>query len=176
MQRNELKLKTRRREDLQHDDQPLENRDYHRTPHMRRGDGTRSTPVTTSHLKPLVLEHRSRSEGNIIAAQTFDLKSQREVEEAQNKRTFQLPKLRQDTSPRSSILLDKTELKKKIISEPLKDISRETLRPISTCITYNERKRVLQRHIEQEESRFKDDESKRDNLLRWLSEQKVSAN
>lgn len=176
MQKNELKLKMRRREDVEHYDQQLENRDYHRTPRMRRGDGARSTPVTTSHLKPLALEHRSRSEGNIIAAQTFDLKSQHEVKEAQNKRTFQLPKLRQDISPRSSLLLDKTELKKKIILEPVKDISRETLRPNSTCITYNERKRVLQRHIEQEESRFKEDGSKRDNLLRWLSEQKVSAN
>lgn len=174
MQRKELKLKPRRREEVQNDDQQRENKDYSRIPHMRRGEGTRSTPVTTSHLKPLALEHRSRSEGNIIAAQTFDLKGQREVTVAQNKRTLQLPKLRPDISPRSSLLLDSTEPKKKFVSKPVKDISRETLRPLS--ITYSERRRVLQEHIEQEESRFEEDETKRDNLLRWLSEQNISVN
>jgi len=173
MQRKELKLKARRRDEVQHDDQHGENGDYRRIVRTRRGDGTRSTPLTTSHLKPLAFDNRSRSEGNIIAAQTFDLKSQREVSEAQKKQTFQLPKLRPDISPRSSLLVDRTELKKKIISKPVNDISRETLRPLYT--TSNERRRVFQEHVEQEESRFKKDESKRENLLRWLSEQKFTA-
>ena len=172
MQRNKLKLKSRGKEKVQHDDQQWEKRDYHRITRMRRGDGTRSTPLTTSHLKPLAFDNRSRSEGSIIAAQTFDLKSQREVNEANNNQTFQLPKLRPDISPRSS-LLDRTELKKKIISKPVNDIARETLTPLYS--TSNERRRVLQEHIEQEESRFAED-SKRENLLRWLSEQKFSAN
>ena len=170
MQRKELKLEARRREEVQHDDQQWENRDYHRIARMRRGDGTRSTPLTTSHLKTLALDNRSRSEGNIIVAQMFDLKSQREVGEAQKKQTFQLPKLRPDISPRSSLLVDRTELKKKNFSKPVNDISRKTLRPLYT--TSNERRRVFQEHIEQEEGRFEEDESKREHLLRWLSEQK----
>jgi len=174
MQRKELKLKVRRREEIQHDDQQWENRDYHRIARMHRSDGTRSTPLTTSHLKPLAFDNRSRSEDNIIASQMFDLKSQRQVSEAQNKQTFQLPKLRPDISPRSSLLLDRTELKKKIISKPVNDISRETSRPLYT--TSHERRRVFQEHIEQEESRFEEDESKRENLLQWLSEQKFSEN
>ena len=174
MQRKELKLKARRLEEVQHDHQQWEDRDYRRISRMRRGDGTRSTPLTTSHLKPLTIDHRSRSEGNIIAASTFDLKSQREVSEAQNTQTFHLPKLRPDVSPRSSLLLARAELKKKAISKPVNDVSREISRPFS--MTYNDRRQVLQKHIEQEESRFEEDESKRENLLRWLSEQKFSAN
>lgn len=173
MERKELKLKPRRREEVQQDDQQWEKRDNRRITRMRRGDGTRSTPLTTSHLKPLAFDNRSRSEGNIIAAQTFDLKSQREFNEAKNNQTFQLPKLLPDISPRSSLLLDRTELKKNIISKPAKDISREPLTPLYS--TSNERRRILQEHIEQEESRFAED-SKRENLLRWLSKQKFSAN
>lgn len=173
MQRNELKLKSRRKEEVQHDDQQWEKRGYRHITRMHRGDGTRSTPLTTSYLKPLAFDNRSRSEGNIIAAQTFDLKSQREVDEANNNQTFQLPKLRPDISPRSS-LLDRTEVKTKIISKlVVNDISRETLAPLYS--TSNERRRVLQEHIKQEESRFAED-SKRENLLRWLSEQEFSAN
>ena len=174
MQRKELKLKARRTEEVQHDDQQREKSDYHRIPRTRRGDGTRSTPLTTSYLKPLAFDNRSRSESNIIAAQTFDLKSQREVSEAQNERTFQLPKLRPDISPRRSLLLDRTELKKNIISKPVNGISREALRPLYTAS--NERRRVLQEHLTQEESRFEEDESKRENLLRWLSEQNFAPN
>ena len=173
MQRIELKLKSRRKEEVQHDDQQWDKRDYHRITRMRRRDGTRSTPLTASYLKPLAFDNRSRSEGNIITAQTFDLKSQREVNEPKNNQTFQLPKLRPDISPRSSLLLDRTELKKNIISKPVNDISREPLTPLYS--TSNERRRILQEHIEKEESRFAED-SKRENLLRWLSEQKLSAN
>lgn len=175
MQRKDLKLDPRRSDEVQQDEQHRTRReDYPRMPRMHRGDGSKSTPVTTSLLKPLVLNQRSRSEGNLLAAQTYDLKNHREVTVVQNdKRTLRLPKLHQDTSPRSSLLMDTSpELKKKAFSKPVTDVSRETLRPL--VLNNNERRRILKMHIEQEENSYEVDEAKQESLLRWLSEQNVS--
>ncbi|KAL9979791.1 hypothetical protein ACROYT_G017506 [Oculina patagonica] len=170
-----LETQPKKRDEVQQDEQHRTRReDYPRIPRMRRGDGSKSTPVTTSLLKPLVLNQRSRSEGNLLAAQTFDLKNHREVTVVQNdKRTLRLPKLHQDTSPRSSLHMDTSpELKKKTVSKPVMDVPRETLRPL--VINNNERRRILKMHIEQEENSYEVDDAKRESLLRWLSEQNVS--
>lgn len=177
MQRKELKLKSRKSDEFQQQDvqHPTKREDYQPMPRMRRGDGSRSSPVTsTSLLKPLVLNQRSRSEGNLIAAQTFDLKNHGEVTEVPNdKKTLYLPKIRHDTSPRSSLLMDSSELNKKTVSKPVVNVSRETLRPL--VINRSERRRIFQMHIEREESSYEADTAKRECLLRWLSDQNVSA-
>ena len=177
MQGKDLKLKSRRSDDFQQQDEqhPTKREDYHPMPRMRRGDGSKSSPVTsTSLLKPLMLNQRSQSEGNLIAAQTFDLKNHREVTEVQNdKQTLYLPKLRQDTSPRSSLLTDSSELKKKTVSKPVMNVSRGTLRPL--VLNNNERRRIFQMHMEREENSYEAGTAKRESLLRWLSDQNVSA-
>lgn len=174
MQRKELKLKPRRSDELQRDEQHwTERQDYSRMSRMRRGGGSKSSPVTASLLKPLALKHRSRSEGNLLNAQTFDLKNHREVALVQHdKQTLHLPKLLQDNSPKSSLLLDNPGLKKKTVSKPATDASREMLKPLA--INNNERRRILKIHIEQEENSYEVGEAKRESLFRWLSEQNVS--
>lgn len=160
MQRKELRLKSRTSEEVQSDEQQRMAR-----MRMHRGEGSKSSPMR--HLKPLLLSHRSQSEGNLVAERTFDLKSHREVAMVQNEQTLQLPKLHQDKSQRTGLpSWDNPELKR----NTAKDISRETLTTLA--INDKERTRMLKMHIDKEENDYHVDETKRKNLLRWLSEQK----
>ena len=147
----------------------------------RRGEGTKSSPLTTRRdFETPTLSLHSRSEGNLVAAQMFDLKSKRELVEVHNhdnERTLQLPKLHRDTSSKTGLTADKPfEVKQKNgQSTQVKNISSIiAIESRTFAIRESDRKRQFKQHIEQEENEYQANESKRDSLLRWLSEQNTS--
>ena len=173
MQGKELRLKSRRADEGQKDEQYSTNRqDRVRMPRVPRGEGSKSSPVIARHLRPLVLSNRSRSEGNLIAAQTFDLKSRGEVSVGQHERTLHLPTLQQIKSPKTSLLTDNDELKEKAFSKQVTETSRGS--SIKFVLNDNHHRTMLNEYIKQENSEYQSGGFKRDSLLRWLSEQNIS--
>jgi len=175
MQREEMKLKPTRGEVVQNDEFGHANRqDYFRGSRVTRGEGSKSSPLPLRHLNTPILNLRSRSEGNLIAAQMIELKSRREIE-AQHERTLlQLPKLHRDLSANFGLNQERLHTND---PKPVKELPRNNNDIKSRTFAMlrdTDRKRLLKRHIEQQEGEYRAGENKRDSLLRWLSEQNIS--
>ena len=158
-------------------DHRTKSQEYLQKPRFRRGEGSKSSPSTTrARLKTSALNLRSRSEGNLIAAQLVDLKSGQEVE-VQHEKTLQLPKLGRDLVS-SNVTLDH-ELQQKKSPTAVKETS-STSSDIKSgrfaILRYNEHRRMFKAHVQKEENEYQADKTKRDILFKWLSEQNFSDN
>ena len=183
MQRKGVKLQPARggegqTKDFDHHDDSTKTQEYRRVQRFRRGEGSKSSPTTTrSRLKTPSLNLRSRSEGNLIAAQIVDLKTRRELE-VHHEKTLQLPKLRGDLVSANATLADhELEQKKSTTTARVKETSSGSSDIKSgrfAILRYNAHRRMFNEHIQKEEREYETDKTKRDILLKWLTEQKMS--
>lgn len=178
MQGTEWKLKLAESKEMQTNDfDHRGNRQHYlHMPRTRRGEGSKSSPLSTRYLKPPALSLRSRSEGNlIIAAQTIDLKSQQEFGVHPESTAVQLPRLHRDSPSNIGLNHERKQIKKG--PRPVKEISINNnalnSRPLA-ILRDIDRKRMLKQHIVQEENEYQANETKRHSLLRWLKQQNVS--
>lgn len=185
MQRKTLKLKPERLTTEVEETNLLKHatrQSFYPDPLMRRSVAIRSSSprLRTHNLLTPTVNLRSRSEGNLVATQIRYSKSQLIYKE-QNERSFHLPKLPhqlQDalltTGPfdRNRQLKQKDNLTtgKKTISSPIRVSESRAF-----AIRQSPHLGLLKQHLEQEESKYLElnQETKRDNLLRWLSEQQL---
>ena len=182
MQRKKVQLKPARGAEVQTKgidlhDHHTKSQEYLRKPRFRRGEGSKSSPTTSrARLKTPALNLRSRSEGNLIAAQLVDLESGREVD-IQHEKTLQLPKLGRDLAPSNATLDHELQQKKSPTEEKETSSSRSDIKSGRFAVLrYNEHRRMFKEHVQKEENEYQADKTKRDILLRWLSEQNFSDN
>lgn len=153
---------------------------FYPDPPMRRSVVVRSSSprLRTHNLLAPTVNLRSRSEGNLVAGQIRDSNSQLIYKE-QNERSFQLPKLphQLQDAPLTTGPIDRNrQLKQKDNLTTGKKTISSTLR-VNESRTFATRQSphlgLLKQHLEQEESKNLElnQQTKRESLLRWLSEQ-----
>lgn len=173
MQGKDVKEKSRRKQDGQRDGQRGKNAQIHvHMPHAHLSEGSKSSPVIHRYRTRLELSSRSRSEGNLVSAQMFDLKSQREVGLGQVEKNLHLPRLQQSKTTKTSPVIDNGELRVKALYQPDTDISRALLRMSGLGDNYH--RRMLNEYIKKENREYLSSDFKRESLLQWLNEQKIS--
>ena len=155
-------------------------RSFYPDPPMRRSVVVRSSSprLRTHNLLAPTVNLRSRSEGNLVARQIRDSNSQLIYKE-QNERSFQLPKLphQLQDAPLTTGPIDRNrQLKQKDNLTTGKKTISSTLR-VNESRTFATRQSphlgLIKQHLEQEESKNLElnQQTKRESLLRWLSEQ-----
>ena len=177
MHRKELKRKpSRDGEPKQKNfDHRMETQDYRfRIQRIRRGDGTQSSPLTSRHLATPPPNLRSLSEGDLLATQIIDLTNPQETVEDRQEKTLQLPKLQRKSSTK---LVPDHESDQKKSTKTVTQISsgdNDMTAKRFAILRYHEHKRKLKQHIAKEEQQYQVGQTKRDNLVKWLSEQNIS--
>lgn len=177
MQRVEMKLNTELRGEEEQTEVSRDRRqtpDYLLVPRIRanRGDGSRSSPSTTMrHPVAPILDKRSRSEGNLLGSQQFDLRSGQPLE-ARNKRRVRLPRLHKEMSSdyHKGRNLKLTPEKPEFLSENNNN-SMKVKR--FAAPRFDEHKRLLKQHIEKEDNEYRAEQRKREHVFKWLSDQKA---